>query len=377
MKRLALIIVAVVIAAVSMMPASSYALDSQQVGYILPSNEGVHLTDSKWCATTTADKSWPYSLANCNTGSGVISDFNKDTSSYVMFKAIDDGTTVNPNYTSTNGQPQYLKLNRYTIYVAEAGKKIIFYKGKDALGGTQYYFTTNGNTMRSATIRAEPNSDPDYKYNWTGSFASGAYNISVGSTFTMTSVNGGRGFVIGNDRYDSEVGAINVDYAASWDFAHMTNHVPYGTDGAPGCGTLDIGCWVGKLTSGFTNGIKELFGLMVDAFKWLWVPDGSVIKSSFDDLNTFMNNKLGFLAYPYTFLSNLLNSFNSSSSWCNSTSCVKNFGNLFGHAFTVNLGQTAATMPTLWTWFTAMLRGILVLTLILAIRQKYRQVTAK
>jgi len=365
----------IVASVIGIFPQKAAALESQQVGWVLDSSQAKHLSEAHWCSTTTANKSWPTSLKTCDTGGGKLANFNEKTSSYVMFEDL-QAVLTNPDYTPTNGQPQYLKQNRFTIYVARPGKKITFWSTTDSLGGKQYYFTST-DVIDRAYVRAEPNTDPDFKYNWRGAYAAGQYETGAGSPLNPATANGGRGFVIGNDLFASQVGAVNVDYASSWDMGHFTDHVPYGTDGKDGCGTLDIGCWVRSITSGFTQGIKELFGLFMDAIKWLFVPDSDELHNAWQEFSDFMEAKLGFIAYPFTFFANVFNAFDSGSSWCNSSSCVKNFGNLMGRNFTVNLRQTQSNMPTLWNWFTGMIRGLTVVALLLAVRGKYRQVTNK
>ncbi len=374
-KRIAVIVLAILTMAVPFfnLPVAYAASDGITGSYLFNPDDGKYLTDSEWCNAQGKHLSWPTSLATCNTGGGTVPGFDKSTSSYAIFRDNQPaGQTV-----TCGGQTRAYATNRFTIFVASAGKKMTFYKGLDANGTQQYYITSNA-PYNVATIRAEPNSDPDYKCNWTGSYSLGQYeSTSGGNIVDPNAISGFRGSLLGSDLQAGQVGAVNVDYSSSWDVAHLTNHVPYGQDGAANCGTLDIGCWVGKLTSGFTNGIKALFGLFVDGFQWLFVPDGGTIKSSYDSLSTFMNAKLGFLAYPFTFIGNVFAAFTSGSSWCNSSSCIKNFGTLFGQPFVLNLGQVQTTMPTIWTWFTAMIRGITILLLLLAVRGKYRSVTAK
>lgn len=370
MNRLiaSLILMALIVTALPMPKAS--ALESQQIGYLLEASTGPHLSDSEWCNAQGKHLSWPTALSTCNTGGGVVSGFNKTSSSYVIFRSLEPTPRLN------DGSGHTLNTNRYQLFIAQPNKKITFYRGLDANGALQYYFTSD-DYITKAEIRAEPNTDPDYKYNWTGSFSSGQYYSTSTSIFSPSTVNGGRGFVIGNDLYDSQVGAINTTYAESWDLGQFSKTVPYGEDGNANCGTMDIGCWVGKITSGFTTGIKELFGLMVDGFSWLFIPDGKVVKAQFDTSNALMTAHLGFLSYPFTFLGDFYNSFNSTSSWCNDTSCTKHLGNVMGSDFTLNLGAMQRMTPTIWTFMTLALRGIAVIMLIFTLRAKYMEVVTR
>ena len=370
MAKFITLFIAFVVAAVMFFPVTTSALDGQAVSYVLNASDGIHLTDTKWCSTT--NKSWVTAVKTCASGAGSLSYFNQQTSSYVLFKKVElSPQLTNPSYTTTNGQPQYLKTNRYKLYVASENKKLSFYKNAD----NQYYVTST-DTINQFDITAEPNSDPDYKYNWTGGFSSGQYTVTA-NTSINPNVAGYKGIVIGNDVYEGQVGAVNVDYASSWNVGKFTNWVPVGEEGTPGCGTLDIGCWIGSLTRGFTQGVKEMFGLMIDAFVWLWVPDGTKIKASFDSMATTLGDRLGFLSYPFTFLASFWGAYNSSSNWCNSTTCVKSLGTVFGTNFTINFGAMQQETPTVWTFLTLAARGLAVVTLMFALRAKWVEVTTK
>lgn len=370
-KRIAMVVIAITIT-IPLLPFTASA-DGIVQQYLLESDPGNHLTDSFWCQAQNKNLSWPTALATCNTGGGALQGFDKNTSSYVVLRNVDPGTTTNPNYTTSNGQPQYLHKNVFTIIVASPNHKLTFYKNST---DSQYYITSDA-SMTKAWIQAEPNSDPDYKYNWTGAYSLDQYQTGVQGYFDPTAIPNFKGFVIGNDIYSGQVGTNNVTYASSWDMGQFTSHVPYGDDGANSCGTLDIGCWIGKLTQGFTDGVKALFGLLVDGFKWLFVPSSSDIQNEWSGFNQFLQNQLGVLTYPFTFINNLFNAFTSNDNWCNDTTCSKDFGTLYGHDFTINLGQTEKTMPTMWGWFTGLIRGMSILVLFLAVRNKYKAVTAR
>jgi hypothetical protein len=370
-KRIMMVVIAITIT-IPLLPLQTSA-DGIVQQYLLESDPGNHLTDSFWCQAQNKNLSWPTAIGTCNTGGGAIQGFDKTNWSYVILRNVDPGNTPNPNYTSSNGQPQYLHKNVFTIIVASPNHKLTFYKNST---DNQYYITSDA-VMTKAFIQAEPNSDPDYKYNWTGAYSLDQYQTGVQGYFDPTVIPNFKGFVIGNDIYSGQVGTNNVTYASSWDMGQFTSHVPYGDDGASSCGTLDIGCWIGKLTQGFTDGVKALFGLLVDGFKWLFIPDSGSINDEWNGLNSFLQQHLGFLVYPFTFVGNFFSAFTSNDSWCSSTSCSKDFGTLYGHHFNVNLGQMQSTMPTVWAWFSGMLRGLVILALLLAVRQKYRQVTSR
>ena len=82
------------------------------------------------------------------------------------------------------------------------------------------------------------------------------------------------------------------------------------------CETLDIGCHVDNILTmikhvfvrigNFFISILEFFATIFiklgELLTNLFVPDTSDINSIFDTLSTFLNNKLGFLMFPFVFL---------------------------------------------------------------------------
>lgn len=106
-------------------------------------------------------------------------------------------------------------------------------------------------------------------------------------------------------------------------------------------------------------------------------PSPTAMQTEFNSLESFFNAKLGFLVYPFSFFAGVFNAFTSSSSWCNTTTCTKSFGNIFGTPYTVNLTQLSTTMPQLWSFLLIFMRGALIVGLLYGIRAKYLEVMSK
>jgi hypothetical protein len=177
------------------------------------------------------------------------------------------------------------------------------------------------------------------------------------------------------------IASVNVEYDATYDGPRFVSTGLYtqgqASDGTSNCTALNFGCWIGKIGDSVTGAVDTIAQQITKGFAYLFAPNSSETKKSFDDLNGFMTGKLGFLVYPITFVANLFGAFTSGSSWCNSTSCSKSFGNFYGQPFNVNLTQMQTTMPTLWAFLLAALRGITVLVLIFGIRSKYMETMKK
>ena len=89
------------------------------------------------------------------------------------------------------------------------------------------------------------------------------------------------------------------------------------------CETLDIGCHVDNILTMIKNIFVRIGNFFVSILEFfatifiklgelltnLFVPDTSDINSIFDTLSTFLNNKLGFLMFPFDFIIDFLNRF--------------------------------------------------------------------
>lgn len=131
------------------------------------------------------------------------------------------------------------------------------------------------------------------------------------------------------------------------------------------CSPLDIACRIADVFQGVQNTFASVGQFIVKGIANIFIPSSTTVQSSFNELNTFLVNKLGFLMYPFTFMTNLITAFNSTSNnWCSETSCTKSFGNLWGAPFAINFLTLKQSLPDYWNWFIALLRGVAVITLI-------------
>lgn len=89
------------------------------------------------------------------------------------------------------------------------------------------------------------------------------------------------------------------------------------------CDTLDVGCHVDNILTMIKNVFVRIGNFFVSILDFLasafsklqellislFVPDSDDISSLFDTLSTFLNNKLGFLMFPFDFIIDFLNRF--------------------------------------------------------------------
>lgn len=114
---------------------------------------------------------------------------------------------------------------------------------------------------------------------------------------------------------DSGTNIIDIDKATSKDesiFSQLKQ-----------CDTLDVGCHVDNILTMIKNVfvrignfflsilefIGSVFSRLQELLISLFIPDSDEISSVFDTLSNFLNNKLGFLVFPFDFIIDFLNRF--------------------------------------------------------------------
>lgn len=135
----------------------------------------------------------------------------------------------------------------------------------------------------------------------------------------------------------------NVTYDASWDTTTATtttvDNKTYPT--TEGCKMTDIGCLLQNAFATVENTFIAVGEAIVNGFALLFSPDQSTLAYSFDELKTFMFDKLGFLTYPiewaldlYEFtIGQLTNDINWSYTVCNGNGPVFELGGISGSNF--------------------------------------------
>jgi hypothetical protein len=315
--------------------------------------------------TYLEDWDWPkYTKEGSNGAAGILPDFAHADDSYIIYKM-----------SKSQYDPYYRNVYR-VIYSTSPTNKLQIDKNGVSMK------VTNGGTMLTYLITSEPDDVSLYKDKWSG-------NNGLQVNAKSTAVPGTTPYNLDywpDDQatpYDSAnnmscmVGAHNVTYSPTWTHAQFTKDIGYGSANEA-CKALEIGCWLGKAFRGVANTLEGVGMAIVESMARFWIPDSAQIKTEFDNFSTFMNNKLGVLVYPIVFFNNMFNAFgNTDNQWCNSNSCTKNFGNLLGQPYILNVDQLKITAPTYWNWFIAMMRGLLVLLLVFGLRAKITKVTDK
>lgn len=166
--------------------------------------------------------------------------------------------------------------------------------------------------------------------------------------------------------------AVNTNFNPNYESSKGVNDVPLVA--GKSCAPLEFSCWMGSIAGTITGGLSAISEQILRGFAFLFSPDSQALATRITTFQTYMNQKLGFLTYPFVFFSDLFTSFTSGSSWCTESSCAKSFGNLWGTNVSINLIQLKTTMPALWDFSLLTIRGLLVFGLIYGLRKKYMEV---
>jgi hypothetical protein len=172
--------------------------------------------------------------------------------------------------------------------------------------------------------------------------------------------------------------ARNVSYESTYD-GNRFNNTTYYKSGVSNttCTATDFGCWMGRIGSGISGTLAQVSEEILKGFTFLFAPDSGKTQASFDALQSQLSANFGFLTFPFSFMADFFGAFNSNAGGCTSTVCNRSFGSFQGQPFQLNISQLGVTMPALWTWLLAAIRGLTILGLIFAIRSKYIEVMQK
>lgn len=328
------------------------------------------------CANTFLETwDWPADLrrgqrtggtdgAGLNVGN-VGYDFNPETTSYLILR-LQSHETSNP------------KRNIYRIYTASNNAKLSIWEQPQTppLGTLARVRSTNQTTplIYGSDIISEPRDKvlPGY-FVWPSGFADvdtqPTANVTIPEGTTITSAN-----------TNCIYAAKNVVYESTWTWNKFSSYAGYkeGADASASCTTLDFACKIKQAWEGVTDTFAAVGEAIVYGIAQIFAPDANQVKSDFDSLTDFMEEKFGFLTYPFVFISDIFNAFNNTSNqWCTTTSCTKNFGNFYGQPFIIDITQLKTSVPTYYNWFVIVMRGMVVLALLLSLRQKFVKVLHK
>jgi len=247
-----------------------------------------------------------------------------------------------------------------------------------AFGYGDFYFTQNGLTGNKQ-IRFSA-----------GSYTAG-YNTAIirldKDTGTAGNQPGINNFEIANQFYpqgsefdtssegtcfSTAKGAI---YQNTWTGKKYNDYMP--ANGADTCSGFDVACYVNKGFTTVADTFKDVGSAIIQWIASLFMPDATAMQTLFQNQQTFWQNKLGFLLYPFELLGDLFNALTNNTGWCGSSACSLSFGSWYGAPFAINFAYLNTVAPPLWVAMLAVLRATVVVVLIIAIKHKYDEVMHK
>lgn len=317
---------------------------------------------------TLGNWDWPSKLRSPGgTGTTAASNFDKENSSYIIFK-----TPVQQFLSVTFGADgnQTMPANPYFFTVGQSEADSF-----PNNSWNQYTTKIASNTSRLSLMQETPTD----QYIINNPISIQTHTITDGTTTDRRTVGGGGSISTSRQGFNTTaVGCVevahNVDYMSSWTYTQFTQNINAGDEIT--CSTFDIACHIAATFRSIGDTFNAVGQAIVRGFAALFAPDMTEIQNSFSDFNTFMQQKLGFLVFPIVFLVDSINSFSDTTNqWCSSSSCVKNLGNMLGGNLTIDFNALKNTMPSIWTFFISTMRGLIVVALVLGIRRKYMEVT--
>ena len=145
-----------------------------------------------------------------------------------------------------------------------------------------------------------------------------SYKVYV-SDFSVTEIDqfsnvihGGGGISLDKPSKDDESIFSNLNTCDALDIGcHVDNILSMIKSIFTRLGNFFVSIWEAIVSIGefFVDFFVKLGEFFIDLFKSLFIPDSDDVKDTFDTLSTFLNNKLGFLVFPFDFIIDFLNRF--------------------------------------------------------------------
>jgi hypothetical protein len=138
-----------------------------------------------------------------------------------------------------------------------------------------------------------------------------SYQPPQNNTVTVSKGNNLQGYQL-TGNHSCVYNARNVIYDTSYQNQGLNE---YSSQKVPStqveCDIIDVACWVGSLADNivnsiqdFWNGIVQIFEKFIDFLSTVFIPsEDNLFATAFTDLQTYLNTKLGFLTYPFVFVS--------------------------------------------------------------------------
>lgn len=290
--------------------------------------------------------------------------FDPNTTSYVFlggwpFSAPVAGQTTDVIFVAPNNQA-----------------KLVVYK--DSSGRMSVKSSDNGSVYSIKIIGRLPGISYSFDHQAAANTTSASFAIqsftvaTAGHGSTAACYNGSNNLV-----YDTTYSASWTTYGnngyPSLAWSSGSDSATSGTSNA-NCGTLDVSCYAANLYNGVTNSIVAAFQAFTTGLYVLFVPSGTQISDDFNTFHTTLYNKLGFLTWPFSFVTNMFTAITTPTTTC----CLIGAGTFMGATFPgIDLAFVSTNLPALWSFAQSAIKGLTVLMLFFMLRSKFMEITSK
>lgn len=169
----------------------------------------------------------------------------------------------------------------------------------------------------------------------------------------------------------------NLEYAPSWQATYSEfTRFETSNDNTPEvpCATLDMACHIAKIYNKTIDTMKDAITTVIEFLANAFIPDMGIVNQDFEDIASAWNVQVGFLPSIIGYFPDIIDAMTSTvyDTTCTSSSCTRNFGNMFGQPFIVDFAKPAnQVMPNIIAWFRGMLIFVTFTTIVIMFRRKY------
>jgi len=138
------------------------------------------------------------------------------------------------------------------------------------------------------------------------------------------------------------------------------------------CDTLDIACRLQMAFQGIQNTFLSVGQTITSTIASFFLPDPNFLVTKINEFYAFLQTELGFLMFAPDLAYDVVQTFQDNpDNWCTNTSCTFSApGTFFGGTYSVDLLTIKNGLPSMWTLFTTLTRGLLVAEMIFFLHRK-------
>lgn len=152
------------------------------------------------------------------------------------------------------------------------------------------------------------------------------------------------------------------------------------TDCSSQSGFSKITCEIGNVFDGVADTFVGVGKAIVGGIASLFIPDGDNLSTKITDFGDTITEKLGFLAFPFTFTTELMQTMFDSDNHdepCTDTYCRISFAqgaDFYGAGLELDFTVLNDVAPDLWDFIIGAIRAMTIFAVIMMLRKKYMEI---